>query len=78
MDRPNADPVVLEGGVRLPVAPSSVTIEPLGDVMTDDPDLDELLDYQPVPPQQSHTALVRLRQGRRLKPLPYALDEEDS
>jgi hypothetical protein len=46
--------------------------------MTDELDLDELRDYQPVPPRQSHTVLVRLRQGGRLKPLPYPLDEEDS
>jgi hypothetical protein len=78
MDRPNADPAVLEGGVGLPVAPPSGTIEPRGDVRTDEPDPDELRDYQPVPPRQSHTVLVRLRQGGRLKPLPYPLDEEDS
>jgi hypothetical protein len=46
--------------------------------MTDELDLDELVDYQPVPPRQSHIVLVRLRQGGRLKPLAYPLDEEDS
>jgi hypothetical protein len=77
MERPNADAAVLEG-VGRPVAPLSGMIEPPCDVRTDELDLDELRDYQSVPPRQSHTVLVRLRQGGRLKPLPYPLDEEDS
>ena len=78
MERPNADAAVVEGGVGLSVAPLSGTIEPRGEVMTDELDLDELRDRQPVPPRQNRTVLVRLRQGGRLKPLAYPLDEEDS
>jgi hypothetical protein len=37
--------------------------------VTGEPDVDELLDYQPVPPRQGHTVLVRLGQGARTKPL---------
>jgi hypothetical protein len=78
MDQSNSDPAVLEGVVGLRVVPQSGTIEPRSDVVTNEPDLGELLDYQPVPPRQGHSVLVRLRHGGRLKPLAYPLDEEDS
>jgi hypothetical protein len=78
MERPNADPAVLQGELGTQVAPPSGTIEPRGNVVTDESDLDELVGYQPVPPRQSHTVLIRLRQGGRLRLLPYPRDEEDS
>jgi hypothetical protein len=40
-------------------------------------ELQELLDYLPVPLRRSETRLVRFRQGARLKPLPFSLDEEN-
>ena len=40
-------------------------------------ELQELLDYLPVPLRHSETRLVRFRQGARLQPLPYHLDEEN-
>ena len=40
-------------------------------------ELQELLDYLPVPLRHSGTLLVRFRHGGRLQPLPYALDEEN-
>ncbi len=78
MDRRNADPGLLDGGIVLPVAPPPRPIEPCGDVGSDEPEVDHLLNYQPVPPRQSHTVLVRIRQGDRLRPLTYPLEEEES
>jgi hypothetical protein len=40
-------------------------------------DLQELLDYLPVPLRPRPTRLVRFRQGTRLLPLSYPLDEEN-
>ena len=40
-------------------------------------DLDELLDYRPVPPRRVVTMSVRYRQLGRGRPLPYPLEEDN-
>jgi hypothetical protein len=78
MNRQNTDLPVMEAQSGLPTVPSAETIDLPPNDVTDESDLDELLDYQPVPHRPARTVLVRLRRRGRLGPLPYALDEDDS
>ncbi|MFI5458513.1 MAG: hypothetical protein ACHRXM_24030 [Isosphaerales bacterium] len=50
-------------------APTNATTEEL--------DLDDLLDYQPVPPRRVTRISVRYRRLGRGRPLPYFLDEDE-
>jgi hypothetical protein len=40
-------------------------------------ELEELLNYTPVPPRNTRMVVVQFRLGARLKPLPYSLDDEN-
>ena len=78
MNRQNADlPVLGELTGLLAVPPGEANAPSDNDVM-DESDLKELLDYRPIPQRPGPTVLVQVRQGRRLEPLPYELNEDDS
>jgi hypothetical protein len=47
------------------------------DDKTEELDLDDLLDYQPVPPRRVTRISVQYRRLGRGRPLPYRLDEDD-
>jgi len=47
------------------------------DGITEESDLEDLLDYQPVPPRRVTRNSVRYRRLGRGRPLPYLLDEDD-
>ncbi|MGC8639756.1 MAG: hypothetical protein ACP5XB_07730 [Isosphaeraceae bacterium] len=78
MNRQNADLPFLEGQPVLPAVPSGKAIDLSANDLTDQSDIEELLDYRSVPRRPGPTVLVQVRQGRRLKPLPYELEEDDS
>ena len=46
------------------------------DVAAEEFDLDELVDYKPVPPRHVVSITVEYRQIGRGRPLPYILDED--
>jgi len=72
----DADPTALVGQASLSIPRSSGALElPAGPTVEEQ---DEMLNYTPVPPRNTQTLLVRFRPGARLKPLPYALDEENA
>jgi hypothetical protein len=71
MDQGDAEPTVIEGQLELPTVPPPGTIVPPENDTTDVPDLDELLDYKPVPPRRVVTLSIRYWRGVRLTPLPY-------
>jgi hypothetical protein len=56
--------------------PDHGTPDAAGEGRTKQGDLDELLDYQPVPPRHVVTTLMRYRQVGRGRPLPYHLEED--
>jgi len=47
------------------------------DDTTEELDLDDLLDYQPVPPRRVTRISVHYRRLGRGRPLPYLVDEDD-
>jgi len=47
------------------------------DATSEELDVDDLLDYQPVPPRRVTRISVRYRRLGRGRPLPYLLDEDD-
>jgi len=78
VNRQNTAFPAMEAQSDLPTVPSAGAIDLPSNDVTDESDLDELLDYQPVPHRPARTVLVRFRRRGRLGPLPYALDEDDS
>jgi hypothetical protein len=79
MNQRDADPAALIGQVDLSNARPDIVSEPPTRRTEEEPEfeLQELLDYMPVPLRPRRTRLVRFRQGARLRPLPYSLDEEN-
>ena len=72
-----ADPVDLVGSVDLLDERSVGAIEPRASRAEGKEAQEELLDYVAVPPRCSQRLRVQFRQGARLRPLPYPLDEEN-
>ncbi len=72
-----ADPVDLGGRVDLSDERSMRAIEPRASRAEGKEAQNELLDYVPVPPRCGQKLRVQFRQGARLQPLPYPLDEEN-
>ena len=78
MNQRDADPPALLGQADLSNARPDGALEPSREGMHEEQEFEiqELLDYRPVPFPRSERRLVRFRQGTRLQPLPYSLDEE--
>jgi hypothetical protein len=75
MTQRDTDSTALAEHVSLSSAPPlGASGPPVGSTQEE---LEELLNYTPVPPRNSQMLLVRFRQGARLKPMPYSLDEEN-
>jgi hypothetical protein len=72
-----ADRVDLVGRVDLSDERSVGAIEPRASRAEENEAREELVDYMAVPPRCSQKLRVRFRQGARLPPLPYPLDEEN-
>jgi hypothetical protein len=79
MNQRDSDAATLVGGVGLPIAPPEAGPEHSAHYARDeqDGDIQELLDYLPVPLRPGETRQVQFQPGSRLQPLPYPLDEED-
>jgi len=79
MNQRDADPAALVGQVGLPNVRADGRLEPPPRGMEEEQEfeLQELLDYLPVPLRHTQTRLVRFRQGARLLPLSYPMDEEN-
>jgi hypothetical protein len=76
MNQRDSDAATLVGGVGLPIAPPEAGPEQSAHHAGEEPDgeIQELLDYLPVPLRPGETRQVQFRQGGRLRPLPYPLD----
>jgi len=79
MNQRDADSAALVGQVGLSNVRTDGALEPPPRGMEEEQEfeLQELLDYLPVPLRPRQTRLVRFRQGARLLPLRYSLDEEN-
>ena len=80
MSQHDADSAVLVGelGPANPRPDGALESPTCGREEAQELELRELVDYLPVPLRRSGTRLVRFRQGARLQPLPYSLDEENA
>jgi hypothetical protein len=75
MTQRDADSTALAEHASLSSAsPLAVSQPPVGST---EEELEELLNYAPVPPRNSQMLFVRFRLGARLRPMPYSLDEEN-
>jgi hypothetical protein len=79
MNQRDADSAALLGEVGLSNARPDGGLEPPTRCREEEQEfvLQELVDYLPVPLRHKQSWLVRFRQGARLQPLPYSLDEEN-
>jgi hypothetical protein len=79
MDQRDADAAALVGQVDVSNTGPDPGSGPLTGSISPEQEfeLQELLDYLPVPFRQDETRLVRFRRGNRLQPLPYTLDDEN-
>jgi hypothetical protein len=79
MNQRDSDAPAVVGRVDLPVGQLLAGAESLAQRAGQEREgeLQELLDYLPVPLRPGETFKVRFRHGGRLQPLPYPLDEVD-
>ena len=79
MNRQNTDLPTVETRSGLTSVPPEEAIDPPTHTnVSEEADLDELLNYKPVPRPGDRTVLVQILKRGRLGPLAYALDEDDS
>jgi hypothetical protein len=72
MNQRDVDPAALVGQIGLSDVRPEDTMEPLKGSMSEEPEteLEDLLDYSPVPLRHGETRLLHFRRGSRLRPLP--------
>jgi hypothetical protein len=78
MNERDAVTAILVGDASGTTTPSLGVCEPPNIVTLETGDGSERLAYVPVPARHSVKVQVRVRQGDRLRPLPYPLDDEDA
>jgi hypothetical protein len=78
MNQRDADPTALVGQAVDSRALPGGAIEGPTRRENEERDREESLDYEPIPLRKRQAVLVRFRQGGRLQPLPYSLDDEDA
>jgi hypothetical protein len=77
MSAPHVDtPILAEPGDPRTVPAQGANGAPV-DAAAEESDLDELLNYQPVPPRRAVTLSVQYRHLGRGRPLPYSLKDDE-
>jgi hypothetical protein len=72
----NVDSSILGDQTKTQTAPERETNGDPADSAAAEFDLDDLVDYEPVPPRRVVSITIQYRQIGRGRPLPYILDED--
>jgi hypothetical protein len=76
MHSQNLDTNILAKPVDPQAAPAQCADDAPGASTTEESNLDDLLDYQPVPPRRVVTVSVQYRHLGRGRPLPYQIEDD--
>ena len=76
MNSQNVDSIIGDEQIKPLMMPAQGANVGPADIITEEWDLNELIDYMPVPPRRVLTTSVRYRHLGRGRPLPYPLPED--